>query len=432
MSRMGPKGMGARGKGSPAYRTPRTAGEAWQGKIERLSWGGLGLAHSEDGRLILLRAPLALFPGEEVQAEVRWKPRHGEGTVKAWVARDPRRIPAACPVAERCGGCDLWEAGPAAGDLKRLMVEDLFRRALPEAPAWSWREAPEEARRHRIQLHWNGRILGFHRRGTNQIVEVSTCPAAADALSAALPRFRDALLGKLLPTRPQRWELSASTPAAKVFATDEGGRTWVLEPDGFQRSDESAEQVLDGLRLRHRPGGFFQACPAWAWTAFKDLLTGWDLKGGTLFDLYGGVGLFSALLKDRFTRFELVESDEAAVGFARKNLSLLHLDFEARVADVEAWVGERLAEAGPGLGQDGDALLLDPPREGLSAELCAKLQTAGAGRLVLVGCDGAAFCRDAKRLGPAWKLTKLAALDLFPLTHHAECVGLFERAGDSR
>ena len=50
----------------------------------------------------------------------------------------------------------------------------------------------------------------------------------------------------------------------------------------------------------------------------------------------------------------------------------------------------------------------------------------------LVGCDGAAFARDAKRLGPAWKLANLAALDLFPLTHHVECVGLFEPAGDSR
>ena len=47
--------------------------------------------------------------------------------------------------------------------------------------------------------------------------------------------------------------------------------------------------------------------------------------------------------------------------------------------------------------------------------------------MVLVGCDGASFCRDVKRLGPAWKLAELAALDLFPLTHHVECVGLLER-----
>jgi 23S rRNA (uracil1939-C5)-methyltransferase len=428
---MGPKGKGPKGRGPSAYRSPRAAGEAWSGKIERLTWGGLGLAHAADGRLILLRAPLALFPGEAVEADIHWKPRHGEGSVKAWTARDPRRVPAACPVAERCGGCDLWEAGPAASELKRAMVEDLFRRALPDAPEWTWLSAPAEARRHRIQMHWDGKKLGFHRRGSQQIVEVTGCPAAAEPLGAAIPRFQEALAAKLLPTRPQRWELSTGTPAAKVFATDEGGRSWVLEPDGFQRSDESAEQILGGLRLRHRAGGFFQACPAWAWEAFQGVLTGWNLKGGALFDLYGGVGLFSAMLKDRFQRFLLVESDEAAVGFAKKNLSALGLDFEALAGDVAAWAAERTAAGGAGLGRPGDLLLLDPPREGLAPELCESLQAAGAASLVLVGCDGAAFCRDAKRLGPAWRLERLAVLDLFPNTNHVECVGLFVRAAEA-
>jgi 23S rRNA (uracil1939-C5)-methyltransferase len=381
---------------------------------------------------LLLRAPLALFPGEEVEAQVQWKARHGEGPVKAWTVRDPRRVAAECPVAAQCGGCDLWEAGPAAPDLKRLMVEDLLHRALPEAPAWDWVPAPPEARRHRIQLHWDGKALGFHRRGSNQIVEVQGCPAAAEPLGAAIPRLGEALRAKRLPTRPQRWELSASTPPSRIFATDEGGRAWILEPDGFQRTDESAEQVLEGLRLRHRPGGFFQACPAWAWTAFRDRLAGWNLKGGALFDLYGGVGLFSAMLKDRFRRFVLVESDEAAVGFAKKNLSALKLDFEAQAGDVEAWVAARLAEGGPGLGGPEDVLLLDPPREGLAPELGAALQGAGGGTLVLVGCDGAAFCRDAKRLAPAWRLADLAVLDLFPNTVHAEFVGRFERGAGSR
>jgi len=66
------------------------------------------------------------------------------------------------------------------------------------------------------------------------------------------------------------------------------------------------------------------------------------------------------------------------------------------------------------------------PRTGLPPELCGRLQSAQASRLVLVGCDGAAFCRDIKRLAPAWRLESLAAVDLFPYTHHAECVALLE------
>jgi 23S rRNA (uracil1939-C5)-methyltransferase len=74
-----------------------------------------------------------------------------------------------------------------------------------------------------------------------------------------------------------------------------------------------------------------------------------------------------------------------------------------------------------------DTILLDPPREGLEPTLCERLASAGAGTLVLVGCDGAAFCRDVKRLSYAWKLDQLAVLDLFPLTSHVECVALLTK-----
>ena len=41
--------------------------------------------------------------------------------------------------------------------------------------------------------------------------------------------------------------------------------------------------------------------------------------------------------------------------------------------------------------------------------------------------DGAAFCRDVKRLSGAWSLDQLAVLDLFPLTSLVECVALLTK-----
>lgn len=388
--------------------------------MERLAWGGMGVGRAEDGRLILVAAPLALFPGEEVTASVHWKARHGEGRVVAWTRRDPRRVTSGCPVAGECGGCDLWEAGSQAGELKRLMVEDLLARQLPGAPSWRWLAAPESARRHRIQVHWDGRELGFHRRDSHALVPVQACPAADPALSRALPRLEEALAARLLPTRPQRWELATGTPPGAVFAAAESGRTWRLEPDGWKACADPVEHRLGAVVLRHRAGGFFQVCPPWAWEAFGAILAEWGLGGDCLYDLYGGVGFFSALLGPRFRRRVLVESDEPAVQWARANLEALGLEAECLGADAAAWVPE-------GLGGPEDLVLLDPPRAGLAPELCEQLLTARAGEMVLVGCDGAAFCRDLRRLAPAWKVEGLAAADLFPLTHHVEFVALLRR-----
>lgn len=404
----------------PAYRKSPVPTVIWRGPIERLAWGGKGVGRDGEGRLLLLEAPLALFPGEVVEASVLWKARHGEGRVTRWLTRDPRRQLSACPVAGTCGGCELWEAGRHAPALKREMVADLLRRQLGEGVPWTWVPAPEEARRHRIQLHWDGAELGYFQRHSHTLVPVQACPVAAEPLSEAIPRLREALRGLALPNRPGRWELATGTPAGLVLATDSRDRTWRLETDGWHRNDSPQQQVLEGVTLRHAPGAFFQVCPPVAARAFKNLLDGWEIKGHTLLDLYGGVGLFSALLGPRFTHRVLVESGETAVAWARRNLEALHLSAECVVADVAAWLPE-------GLGAPEDVILLDPPRAGLEPEVSAKLVQAGAGTLILVGCDGAAFCRDLKRLAEGWDLQDLAVLDLFPLTSHVECVARLTR-----
>jgi 23S rRNA (uracil1939-C5)-methyltransferase len=115
-----------------------------------------------------------------------------------------------------------------------------------------------------------------------------------------------------------------------------------------------------------------------------------------------------------------VESGETAVAWARRNLESAGLPSECLVADVAAWLPDHL-------GATDDVILLDPPRVGLEPGLCDRLASAGAGTLVLVGCDGAAFCRDVKRLASAWNLDQLAVLDLFPLTSLVECVALFSK-----
>jgi 23S rRNA (uracil1939-C5)-methyltransferase len=214
--------------------------------------------------------------------------------------------------------------------------------------------------------------------------------------------------------------LATGTPAGEVFASLEDGRAWKLEPDGWHPTQEAIAHRHRGLALRHRAGGFFQVSAPWAMDAFGAELEAWDVRGGTLFDLYGGVGLFSALLKDRFRRFVLVESEPHAVAWARKNLAEMGLPAECHAQDAADWIPE-------GLGEPGDVVLVDPPRVGLAPIFAEKLKTARAQTLVLVGCDGAAFCRDVKRLAPEWHLERLVALDLFPLTAHAEFLGLLRR-----
>jgi 23S rRNA (uracil1939-C5)-methyltransferase len=179
------------------------------------------------------------------------------------------------------------------------------------------------------------------------------------------------------------------------------------------------------MELTQAPGGFFQTSAAWAVEAFGAVFARWDVRGDTLFDLYGGAGLFSALLRDRFRGCVLVEADTEAVAHAARNLGKTVLRHECVGADVAAWLEE-------GFCSPGDVILLDPPRAGLPPGVTGRLLKSGADALILIGCDGATFCRDAKALSPAWEVERLAAIDIFPMTVHVECVAMMRPRSGAR
>lgn len=428
--------------GRPAVAPGRAT--SWHGVVERLAWGGLGVGRLEDGRVVLLRAPLALFPSEEVSAVVEIKAKHAEGGVLEWTKRDPRRVEPACPYALRCGGCDLWGAGESAGELKQQMVADLLHRNLPQAPEWAWFPAPADERRSRIQLHWDGERLGYHERGTHTIVDIDACPMAEERLSRLIPLVRQALMVGVLPNQPMRWELAAGTPKRKdgwdlvAIQKPEGGgkrdAAWgVWTRDDLEHGNAPSrtgrglplpqiEHWLPGALYIVPAGSFFQACPWWAQDAILDATEHWDFSGNVLFDLYGGVGFLTMLFIDRFKMAVLIEQDSQAANEARNNLCSFPVAVFER--QVESWITSRSIKDAI---TPADAVILDPPRSGLAESVTGALRKLRPKALLLLGCDGANFCRDVQRIAPAWRLERLAVLDLFPNTAHVECLGLLTR-----
>jgi tRNA/tmRNA/rRNA uracil-C5-methylase (TrmA/RlmC/RlmD family) len=76
-----------------------------------------------------------------------------------------------------------------------------------------------------------------------------------------------------------------------------------------------------------------------------------------------------------------------------------------------------------------DAVVLDPPRAGAGAHVMERVARTGAQRVVYVACDPAALARDvatARTLG--YELTSLRSFDLFPHTHHVECLAVLRPA----
>jgi tRNA/tmRNA/rRNA uracil-C5-methylase (TrmA/RlmC/RlmD family) len=165
--------------------------------------------------------------------------------------------------------------------------------------------------------------------------------------------------------------------------------------------------------------GFWQVHPAAADTLVGAVLTGLDpAPGERVLDLYAGVGLFSAALADRVgpTGHVLaVEADEGAVADALANL--------ADLPQVSV-LGERVERGLSGVDR-ADLVVLDPPRTGARAEVVRAVVATTPRAVAYVACDPAALARDVATFAEhGYRLTSLRAFDLFPMTHHVECVAV--------
>ncbi len=232
----------------------------------------------------------------------------------------------------------------------------------------------------------------------------------APALAAALAAELGERLSGVLWTRSRQ-----------LAETTAGGETELVWGDA-----ELPERVGE-LDLRISPAAFFQTNTEMAEVLYGiaaeyAALEGWE----RVYNLYCGTGTIALSLAPRAGEvwgIELVEQAVAdAIAAARRN-EIANTHFFA--GDARLALPELLARAGRP-----DVLVVDPPRAGLSQKVVRRIIEAGPRRIVYISCNPTTLAPNAAQLVEAgWKLRKVRPVDMFPQTHHVECVALLEREG---
>ena len=184
---------------------------------------------------------------------------------------------------------------------------------------------------------------------------------------------------------------------------------------------------LGELDLRISPEAFFQTNTEMAEVLYGVVaeyaaLEGWE----RVYDLYSGIGTIALTLAPRAGELwgiELIEEAVAdAIAGARRN-EVTNAHFFA--GDARLALPELLERAGRP-----DVLVVDPPRAGLSKKVIHRIVDASPKRIVYVSCNPTTLAPNAAELvGAGWVLRSVRPVDMFPQTHHVECVALLERSG---
>jgi tRNA/tmRNA/rRNA uracil-C5-methylase (TrmA/RlmC/RlmD family) len=389
--------------------TDLVVGDEVEVEVGPVAHGGHCVARV-DGRVVFVRHAL---PGERVVARVT---EGGAGSrylrADAVEVRQPSadRVEPPCPHAHPggCGGCDLQHVGlPGQRRLKADVVREQLRRLggvevdVEVEPVPGDDEGLGWRTRVRFAVDRAGRA-GLRRYRSHDVEPLEACPlshplvAATGVLERGWPGHREVAVA-VSPSDGSVVVADGRPQGAVRLREEAAGRSWRVSGTGFWQVHPGAADALVGaVRESLRPG-----------------------PGERLLDLYAGVGLFAGALAADLGpsgRVDAVESDAGAVRDARRNLHdtpavRLH---EARVED---WLAAGTRRA--------DLVVLDPPRAGAGRRVVDALVVSGARAVAYVACDPAALGRDVGTFRAAgWRLGALRAFDLFPMTHHVECVAL--------
>ncbi len=435
--------------------------------IERMAYGDAGIGRAENGKTVFVNGAC---PGDTVAVDVTAdRGSYLEANLAEVLEPSPDRVQPACPLAAVCGGCGWQQISYARqiAEKRDNVVSQLQRTAgldperadalvadcVPSKKQLGYRNKLEFSC---ADIPSKGFMMGYHRKGSDEIVAPDACPLAHKAIQRVPKAVRGALrflnsrgdlgiyrVGIRHSSRTGDLEVSLWTnpsgfPRAMVAKTLEQavkatGVVRVMTADSGAARKLKGIEVLGGqARWRERVGdeefavsapSFFQVNTAQADKLVNIALDGLEIgEGDVVADLYCGVGTFTLPMARKADWVYAVESYGSSVRDLRRASERAHLD------NIEVIGGDAAREL-PELGEL-DALVVDPPRSGLAKEIIGSIAEAAPVRMAYVSCNPATWARDVKRLEDAgYELTGAVPVDMFPQTHHIEVVSHFARRG---
>lgn len=413
--------------------------------MERPAHGGECVGRV-DGRVVFVGG---VIPGERVRVRVT----QGTETSSFWrgelvevLEPSEHRVHVSWAQARRdgVGGADLAHVELAyQREWKRQVVADQMARlggvqfdgdveAAPweihpdnDQPGWGWRT------RFEVVANDKGRA-GMFRPRSHDVVPLTHMPLAT-AQAQELAQVQGVWSRQWEPH--MRLEVVAPTDGpGVVLGNGEPLRKGHVDvrPNARRFVTEIVHAYGRPYRYRVAANGFWQVhrdAPEVLVTAVLDAL-GDGFEGGRILDAYCGSGLFTvplAAMAGEDGEVVAIEGDARAVKDARRNvMNNLDPDIAQKVRFHQGSVGDVLAhlQGVPSV----DAVVLDPPRVGAGVHVIDALVALSPQTMVYVACDPAALARDTALVGErGYQLTSMRAFDLFPMTHHVECVAVFHR-----
>ena len=449
--------------------------------IEDIGVGGEGIG-KVDGYTLFIKDAII---GDVVEAKiVKAKKNYGYARLMNIVTPSENRVEKpACPMARRCGGCQIQEMkygaqlafkeGKVRGNLERIgevpteLLDKVMQPIVGMEEPFHYRNKAQFP----IGTDKEGHIItGFYAGRTHSIIPNTDC-----ALGVAVnQKILEIILHFMENNHISAYDEEKHKGLVRHvlirygFKTDEIMVCLVINGEKLPHAEKLVDKLckipgmtsitisvnkaktnvimgneikllwgqtyitdyIGNVKYQISPLSFYQVNPVQTEKLYGLALDYADLNGNeTVWDLYCGIGTISLFLAQKAKQVYGVEIVPQAIDDARNNAKINDItNAEFYVGKAEEVLPEYYREYQESHGGEtahADVIVVDPPRKGCEESLLQTIVDMQPEKVVYVSCDSATLARDVKFLREnGYELKKITPVDQFPNTVHVETVVL--------
>ena len=455
---------------------PVKKGREYELKIDKLSFGGAGVAKIEN-YVIFVKDTV---PGDTVVARIqKRKKSYAEARLLEIQSPSAQRVAAPCPYFEWCGGC-TWQNLSYEDQLahkRNIVIESLQHIAGIESGSVAPVLAADKKLAYRNKMEFSfsdrrwllpqelgnphikkGFALGLHVPGTfDKILQVDSCLLQSETANAILKYVSDYAQehglepygiyshqgflrflviresdysGEIMVNivtgykdmvrlKPLAAELIGNFPQIGSIVNNINTRRAQIamgEEEVLLEGKPYIREKLGQFIFNISAGSFFQTNTRQAGRLYDTVLQFAGIEETDIvWDLYAGTGTISLFLAQKAKEVIGFEIGDSAVRDAEKN-ALEHGIDNARFVGGDLLHELRETQPRP------DILVTDPPRAGMHEKVVACIKRLLPRRVVYVSCNPTTLARDLALLKENYSIARVQPVDMFPQTYHIETV----------
>lgn len=405
---------------------------------------------SSEGQGLLRQGPLVVFipftaPGDQINYRISaQKKNFARGELVDILQASPTRINPLCRYFGQCGGCQLQHIHYSEQlKYKQQIVLDALKRigkmpntrvepVIPAALNWAYR-------RHitlKIRPEEGDLKIGYIEVDQQTVLPVESCPifisdqdAAIKELQAFLKIFLSDLTSEgratLFKTPTDQFilnlqlekKLKLNLELPQTFLQNHPRWAGILLSMGHKKEvwgQTRTHITLNQLKWICSPEVFTQNHPEQSAKIYHQITE--LLKGSpkSILDLYCGIGISSLLLAKQGHGVTGIESNPLSITLAKESARLNDLSATFMTGEVEHLLPQ-LSKA------KYDAVLINPPRIGISPLALKRILRLKPHEMIYISCMPSTLARDLALIcSQGYQIQLIQPYDMFPQTYHVE------------